>query len=311
MIANLPALGYAPPMHTPRPLLPIIATLIGLVFFSVMDGAMKGASLMLGAFVAVFWRSTASAVVVAPFWLRETLLHRKGRLPPPAILRLHVLRGVVTAGMGVLFFDGVVRMPLAQGMALSFLAPLIALYLAALTLGERVSHRAVMGSLLALVGVAVIARDQLGAAPGPGAWRGLVEILASAVLYATTLVLQRRQAQVASPVEVAFYQSLVTAMSLSPIALAWTTWPTPLAWGLVVAGAIMSVIAMLLMAWAYARAQAQVLVPLEYTAFIWAAITGYVAFGEPVTRGTVAGVTLIVAGCILAARRGDPHPEPM
>jgi len=310
-MAKCRAAGYAPPMPAPRPILPIIATLVGLAFFSLMDGAMKGASLMLGAVVAVFWRSLVSALVVAPFWLRETLVQRQGRLPPFSTVRVHLLRGVVSASMGVLFFDGVVRMPLAQGMALSFIAPLIALYLAALTLGETVSRRAVLGSLLALVGVAVIARDQLGAAPGPDAWRGLIEILASAVLYAATLVLQRRQAQLASPVEVAFYQSVVTATFLSSLAMMWTPWPSLIAWGLVIAGAIMAVVAMLLMAWAYARAQAQVLVPLEYTAFIWAAITGYLAFGEPVTHGTVAGVTLIVAGCILAARSGDPHPEPI
>jgi S-adenosylmethionine uptake transporter len=188
----------------PAPLLPILMTLAGLASFSVMDGTMKAAALALGAFAAIFWRSTVGALAIAPLWLRETVTQRGGRLPPRPALRVHVLRGVVSAAMAILFFDGVVRMPLAQGMALSFIAPLIALYLAAFTLGERLSQRAVFGSLLALVGVGVIAADQLGATPGPQAWRGLLEILTSAVLYAITLVLQRRQAQMATPVEVAF-----------------------------------------------------------------------------------------------------------
>ncbi|WP_218843518.1 MULTISPECIES: DMT family transporter [unclassified Sphingomonas] len=293
----------------PRPLLPILVALAGLASFSMMDGVMKAASLALGAFAAIFWRSTAGALVMAPLWLRETMVLRGGRLPPAASLKVHVLRGVVSAGMAILFFDGVVRMPLAQGMALSFVAPLIALYLAAVTLGEKLSRRAVTGSLLALVGVAVIAADQLGAAPGPDAWRGLVEILTSSVLYAVTLVLQRRQAQLATPVEVAFYQSIVIALLLAPLAVVWAPWPTPGEWGLVLAGAVLAALAMMLLAWAYARAQAQVLVPLEYTAFIWAAIVGWLAFAEPVTRGTIAGVTLIVAGCALATRRDDPPPE--
>ena len=150
-------------MHGPRPLLPILMTLAGLASFSVMDGTMKAAALALGAFAAIFWRSTVGALAIAPLWLRETVTQRGGRLPPHAALRVHVLRGVVSAAMAILFFDGVVRMPLAQGMALSFIAPLIALYLAAFTLGERLSRRAVLGSLLALVGVGVIAADQLGA----------------------------------------------------------------------------------------------------------------------------------------------------
>ncbi len=293
----------------PRPLLPIVVAMAGLASFSMMDGVMKAAALALGAFAAIFWRSTVGALVMAPWWLRETARLRGGRLPPAASLRVHVLRGVVSAGMAILFFDGVVRMPLAQGMALSFVAPLIALYLAALTLGEKLSRRAVTGSLLALVGVGVIAADQLGAAPGPDAWRGLLEILTSSVLYAVTLVLQRRQAQLATPVEVAFYQSIVIAVLLAPLAAFWAPWPTPGQWALVLAGAVLAALAMMLLAWAYARAQAQVLVPLEYTAFIWAAIVGWVAFAEPVTRGTIAGVTLIVAGCALATRRGDPPPE--
>ncbi|GHC96021.1 hypothetical protein GCM10019060_25610 [Novosphingobium pokkalii] len=296
-------------MHGPRPLLPILMTLAGLASFSVMDGTMKAAALALGAFAAIFWRSTVGALAIAPLWLRETVTQRGGRLPPRPALRVHVLRGVVSAAMAILFFDGVVRMPLAQGMALSFIAPLIALYLAAFTLGERLSQRAVFGSLLALVGVGVIAADQLGATPGPQAWRGLLEILTSAVLYAITLVLQRRQAQMATPVEVAFYQSVVIALLLAPLAVVWAPWPTPGQWALVVAGALLAALAMMLLAWAYARAEAQVLVPLEYTAFIWAAVVGWVAFAEPVTRGTIAGVTLIVAGCVLAARRDDPPPE--
>jgi S-adenosylmethionine uptake transporter len=299
----------APASLTPRPLLPILIALAGLASFSMMDGVMKAASLALGAFAAIFWRSAVGTLVMAPLWLRETMALRGGRLPPAASLKVHGLRGVVSAGMAVLFFDGVVRMPLAQGMALSFVAPLIALYLAAVTLGEKLSPRAVTGSLLALVGVAVIAADQLGAAPGPDAWRGLLEILTSSVLYAVTLVLQRRQAQLATPVEVAFYQSVVIALLLAPLATVWAPWPTPGEWGLVLAGAVLAAMAMMLLAWAYARAQAQVLVPLEYTAFIWAAIVGWLAFAEPVTRGTIAGVTLIVAGCALATRRGDPPPE--
>lgn len=307
-------------MESPRsttPLLfPILATLVGLANYSVMDGVMKAASLALGAFAAIFWRSGTGAVLMAPFWLREALGKEapgrpQGRLwPAGTVLRLHALRATVSAAMAILFFDGVVRMPLAQAMALSFIAPLIALYLAALTLGETLHRKAVMGSLLALVGVVVIAADELGHAPGPDAWRGLIEILVSAMLYAVQLVLQRRQAQLAGPVEVAFFQSLIVTLLLTPAALVWAPLPSLGEWGLVSAGAALATCSMMLLTWAYARAEAQVLVPLEYTAFLWAAVVGWVAFAEPVTRGTVAGVTLIVAGCVLAARRGDPHPEP-
>ena len=36
-----------------------------------------------------------------------------------------------------------------------------------------------------------------------------------------------------------------------------------------------------LLSWAYARAEASVLVPVEYTGFIWLALWGSLFFGEP------------------------------
>jgi S-adenosylmethionine uptake transporter len=57
------------------------------------------------------------------------------------------------------------------------------------------------------------------------------------------------------------------------------------------------------LSWGYARAEAQALVPIEYTGFAWAALFGWLLFGEPVSWATVAGVTLIVAACWISARR--------
>jgi len=52
-----------------------------------------------------------------------------------------------------------------------------------------------------------------------------------------------------------------------------------------------------------ARAEAKVLLPVEYTAFIWAALFGWLFFAEALTLSTVAGTVLIVSGCLLAARQ--------
>jgi S-adenosylmethionine uptake transporter len=59
-----------------------------------------------------------------------------------------------------------------------------------------------------------------------------------------------------------------------------------------------------LLAWSYARAEAQVLVPIEYTAFLWAALFGWLFFAEPVGTATLAGTVLIVVGCWIGTR--DP-----
>src|SRR3546814_9142406 len=124
-----------------------------------MDAAMKGLSLSIGLFDALFWRAVAGSLL----GLALMLLTRQ-RWPDRAVLRLHMLRGAVVAVMASLFFWAIMRMPLAEAIALSFIAPLVALYLAALLLKERIGRLAIGASLLGLVGVAVILSGQIGRA---------------------------------------------------------------------------------------------------------------------------------------------------
>jgi S-adenosylmethionine uptake transporter len=73
--------------------------------------------------------------------------------------------------------------------------------------------------------------------------------------------------------------------------------------GLIAISALLAIMALLMLSWAYARAEAQVLVPVEYTGFLWAALFGWWWFAEPVGLATVAGAVLIVLGCWIAARQ--------
>ena len=84
---------------------------------------------------------------------------------------------------------------------------------------------------------------------------------------------------------------------------------------LIAVGAGLAVVSLMMIGWAYARAEAQVLVPLEYTAFIWACLVGWLMFGEAVSVRTLGGVVLIVGGCLLAIAtrtvpvdHGQPNP---
>lgn len=279
-------------------LMPFLAAAAGIASFSVMDGLMKGVSLAIGAYSAMLWRSAAGVLIMAPVWAW------RGRTRPPlSSLRLHALRGANSAAMATTFFYGLTKLPLAEAIAISFIAPLIALYLAALLLGEAVTRRALAASLLGLAGVAVICAARLGdhgydrdAALGIGA------VLFSAALYAWNLVLQRQQAQIADPVEIALFQAVFTGLALFPFAPFLGQFLPGAQVAPVIAAAILAMLSLMVIAWAYARAETQTLLPIEYTAFIWAALTGWIMFGEAVTPATVAGTALIVVGCWIAAR---------
>ena len=229
-------------------------------------------------------------------------------------MRIHLYRGALTTVMAVLFFWGLARVPLAQAIALAFIAPLIALFLAAALLGETIGPRTIGASLIAFAGVPLIFVGQAQADLGREALLGSFAILASAVCYAVNIILMRQQALVAKPIEIAFFQNLIVA------ALLLAAWPVmggadfPPADQIpfVLLAAFLSTASLLLLSWAYARAEASYLAATEYTSFLWAMLFGWLVFGESVSLYTLAGAALIVAGCILAARtprRRQPRLE--
>jgi S-adenosylmethionine uptake transporter len=279
-----------------------VATL-GIAFFSGMDAVMKGLSLTLGAYNALLWRTLAGAGIGGAIFLL-----RRSRWPSRPAMRIHLVRGILSAVMALLFFWGLARVPLAQGVALSFVAPLIALYLAAVLLKEKIERRAILASLLGFAGVLVILSGQAEAQLGPEAFRGSLAILASAALYAYNLILMRRQAMVAGPVEIAFFMSLIMAACFLVAAPVLAAQPGAAELPAIVAAAVLAFGSLMLLSWAYARAEAQHLAPVEYTAFVWAALFGFLLFDEHVRPLTLAGAAMIVAACILSARRG-PTPR--
>lgn len=275
-----------------------VATL-GIACFSAMDALMKGLSIAMGAYNALLWRTLAGAVIGG-----AVFVWRGQSWPSPPVLRLHLLRGTLAAVMAILFFWGLARVPLAQGIALSFVAPLVALYLAALLLKERIEPGAIAASVLGFVGVLVILGGQAHAGLGPEAFLGAVAILLSAILYAYNIVLMRRQALVAGPIEIAFFMSLVMTICFALVAPFLAFVPDVAHVPALAGAALLAFVSLMLLGWAYARAEAQHLAPVEYTAFIWAAMFGFLLFDEAVRPLTLIGAAMIVGACLIAARRG-------
>lgn len=294
-----------PRMSLPSPtLLPFAIALVGVGFLSLMDAFMKEAALMIGAYTATVLRAFIGAALIAPVWLS-----RGPTMPSQAVWKLHLTRGVVSASMALTFFFALTRLPLAEAIALSFIAPLIALYLARVLLGEVISRAAVLASLLGFVGTLVIIGGRIGQGKfDEGAALGVASLFISALLYAYNFIVIRRQAQVAGPLEIATFHSGIGGLVL--LTLAPFLWQTPGSAALVplLAAGALTVTGTAAIAWAYARAPANVLVPAEYSGFIWAALLGWLFFSEAVTWPTLAGTTLIVAGCWLATR---PAPVPI
>ena len=278
-----------------------VAAALGIATYSGMDVAMKGLALQVGAYNAMFWRSLITIVLAGSlYWWRKPVW------PIRSVLKLHIWRGFIVSIMAFLFFWGLKYLPVAEAIGLSFIAPLIALYLSAVILHEQINRRAIVASVIGLIGAGVVIGGRLSGDYNFQMGQGILAILCSAVLYAYNLILQRQQALVAAPIEIGFFQNLTVILVFGALAPILAVVPPPAIAPQLLIASILGLFSMLMMSWAYAWAPASTLLPVEYTAFAWAALFGWVFFSEAITSTTVLGTAMIVTGCLVAAwQTGD------
>ena len=279
---------------------PVFLASLGVLLFSLLDAVMKAQALAMGTYSAMFWRM-AFGVLFA------LMLYSPSRVRPISgeVLRIHILRAAITTLMTYLFFFSLTRIPLAQAIGLSFIAPIITLFLAAPLLGERIHSNAKIAAGLGFMGVTVVVGGELLSLDADSDLLGLSAVLLFALLYAFYLIVQRKHSLMARPIEIVFYQNIMVFALLLMGAPFFVTLPTnAMQWGGAAFAAVFAMGSLALMSMAYRRAEAQKLISIEYTAFIWAALLGWWFFAEGLTLQTLLGTGLIVVGCMANLRRG-------
>lgn len=280
-------------------LMPYAAALAGVGFLSLMDALMKQAAMTTGTYTATVLRSLIGAAIISPFWLA-----RKQGWPSRNVMKLHVERAIISAMMALSFFYAITKLPLAEAIAISFVAPLVALFFARVLLGEVIQPKAIFASILGFAGTLVIVGGKIGQGEfDDDVALGLGALIFSALLYAYNFIVIRKQSQVAGPIEIATFHSGVGGIFLL---LAAPFLATPIeseAWLPLLAAGVLTIAGAMAFAWGYARAEAQALVPMEYTGFLWASLFGWAFFRESVSLTTLAGTALIVSGCWMATRK--------
>ncbi|OHD05687.1 DMT family transporter [Sphingopyxis sp. RIFCSPHIGHO2_12_FULL_65_19] len=291
---------------SPSPVIPFLIACAGIATFSAMDVLMKGLSIDIGAYNAVLWRTGTGTLLAGALYFAS-----RPKWPDRPTMRIHAWRSLFVAGMALSFFWALARLPMAEAIALAFVAPLMALYMAAIFLGEKIGPRSIAASMLGLCGVLVIVAGKLGGSDySDEALLAVGAVFLSALLYAYNLILARRQAKMAEPMEIAFFQNFFVAATLALGAPWFLAVPGAEQAPNIVGAAILATSSLLLLSWAYARAETQILATTEYTGFLWAMLFGWFFFDEAVTWPTLAGAVLIVAACLIVARKA-PHGDPV
>jgi drug/metabolite transporter (DMT)-like permease len=243
--------------------------------------------------VQVAWaRYSMNALFLLPVALsrggRGSLLPRRSPL--------HLLRAALPSVVTALLFVGLGHLPLASASALLFVNPLFTVALSALVLGERVGARRWAAVAVGFVGALVVLR--------PGAevfrWASLAP-LGAALCYSTTVILNRRLAGEASPLETTLHYAVVGTAVLLPWATAGNWRPLdPAAVGWLALGAVVGSVCLWLVTSAYERAQASALAPFHFAELAAATAVGAIVFGELPDPVAVAGIALILAAGLLA-----------
>jgi drug/metabolite transporter (DMT)-like permease len=277
--------------------LAIAEALAGLALLCAMDALIKGVAQRLPVFEIAFARYLFGSVLI----LCLAAYARPG-WPSTETLKANGLRALLVVTTATTFFYALARLPLAETIALSFLSPIFVALSANLILGERIDRRIVSGIGAGFAGMLVIVAGKTGFGFS-GSFSGVAAVLVSAVTYALSMVLLRARAQTDPVVTIVAIQNVAPSLILLvPALLVWEP-PTPAEWGTLALIGALGVLGHLLMARAYAKAEAARLASLEYTALLWASLFGFAFFGEVPTVTTLAGAALIVGGAVVASRR--------
>ncbi len=163
------------------PTLPERPVLIAFLLFVVVGGGASVAIRITYAELAPFWAAGSRfALAALAFW--ALVAYRRLPLPQGRALLGALIFGGLTVGLAfVLIAWGLVATPASLYQILMALVPLLTLFLASLHGTEAITRRGLLGSLLAVAGIAVTVG---GAATNEISWPHIAAILLAAVFIA-------------------------------------------------------------------------------------------------------------------------------
>lgn len=260
--------------------------LAGYFFYSLADTTAKLLSETLHPMQIVWVRMLGllTVMVVLLLWRGRGILRTKRPV-------LQLIRGLIAAGSATCFIFAVTYVPLADAVAVSFVAPFMVTALGALVLKEPVGIRRWTAISVGFMGTLIIIR------PGMGVLHPAVFlVVAAASLFAFRQILSRMISGLDSTSTTIAYTAIVSVVALSfPLPFFWQTPETTREIYLLVAVAVLAAAGELMVIRALDIAMAVVLAPLQYSLIIWGTLWGFLVFSQLPDIWTVTGAAVIVA----------------
>jgi len=227
---------------------------------------------------------------------------------PRALLRvrwpLQVLRAALFVATLTVFVYGVRRLPLTTTYTLFFIAPLVITTLSALVLREKVGPHRWAVIAIGFAGVLVALRPT---GEGTFTLAGLA-ILAAACGYSASAILARELGRTDTTESMLFWT--MTLMAPAAVALAWPRWVAiaPPEWPVIAGIGIVGAAGQYALTEAFARGEASVVAPFEYTALAWGVTFDLTIWKVLPDAMTWLGAAIIVAAGVYLMRRERLQP---
>lgn len=221
---------------------------------------------------------------------------------------LQVARGACLALASLFFFSAIYVMPLADAMAIGFLAPVLTQIFGGVILGETIRRSTWVVSVVALAGVAVILRPNLGEM----GWVAILPLV-SAVFFALMMVANRASAGQGSALSMQVFIAAIASPILVLAAIGARQsgipafdfdWPS---WDVIARCAVVAVTASTAHWLAYigtSKAGASQVAPAIYVQMLVAIILGWWWFGDVPDMLTIVGAAMIIAAGLYLWRDG-------
>ena len=281
--------------------LALAAAALAAACFIGMDGTAKLLGERYGTTQVTFLRFAMGALYAVPLWLWK-------RTPMPARpqWRWHALRSGLLLVALLTWFDALQQLPLVQAVGVGYTAPLFIALLAMWVLRERPSRWIWAALAMGALGVGVALWPELSSTHLPGSdarlW-GMAAAGVSAITYAGVVVVARHQAQHDALWTILLVQNLLPVLALAvPMLWLWQPMvasdiPILLLMGALATGGLLCI------TWAFSHIEASRAAPVEYTGLVWAALLGFLVFGEVPTVWSLSSAALITLGCLLLIKR--------
>lgn len=244
-------------------------------------------------FLVLWARYAGQMLVVTPFARRQAgpQFWRTRRLG------LQLTRSALLLCATACFFGALRYLPLAEGSAITFLAPIFVVVLSGPILGERPNAARWTASVLGFAGILILLR------PGSSVFHPAALLLVVAALCNALFFLLTRKLVEDSAHTTLFYSALVGTVALSTL-LPWelgADLPTLTHAAAFVLLGVFAGFGHWFVIGAFQRAPAALLTPFAYLQVIWATSYGYALFGHLPDRWSAVGMAVIVASGLLLA----------